>query len=202
MNLNDYLKTYYSNSPNSGTLDQLKNFGSEIGGGKAALNGLITGITAPVKVASDLWTIGSNKAIGALIGKDMTPVINKRLNDSNNFFSNDSLIDSVNEHPMINSLANYGTSLAGGLASKLPVRQITGNFIDKSIVNEYKNQRQPMSINLVGSSVLNGVGNIVKQPIKAINYGLNNLTGAVFNQDRTNKLNSDQKNIDNFFNFS
>ena len=81
MSISNYLKDYYSNSSNDSIMDQIKNFGLEAGGGKAALNGIITGITSPIKTVADAYTIGSNKAIGALTGKDMSSKINKQLND-------------------------------------------------------------------------------------------------------------------------
>lgn len=201
MNPVQYLKDYYSNSPNDSIVDQLKNFGLEAGGGKAALNGIITGISAPIKTVADAYTIGSNKAIGALTGKDMTSKINKQLNDSNNFFSNDSLQESVNENPIINSLANYGTTLAGGAAlTKAPLK-VLDNYTSQSVIDSYRQQNKPLSINSVGTSIVNGLGNVVKQPIKAVNYGINSLVGNLTNTNRAANIKNDARSIDNFFHY-
>ena len=201
MNPMQYLKDYYSNSPNDSIVDQLKNFGSEAGGGKAALNGIITGISTPIKNVADAYTIGSNKAIGALTGKDMTSKINKQLNDSNNFFSNDSLQESVNENPIINSLANYGTTLAGGAAlTKAPLK-VLDNYTSQSVIDSYRQQNRPLSMNSVGTSIVNGLGNVAKQPIKAVNYGINSLVGNLTNTNRTANIKNDARSIDNFFHY-
>jgi len=201
MNPMQYLKDYYSNSPNDSIMDQLKNFGSEAGGGKAALNGIITGISTPIKTVADAYTIGSNKAIGALTGKDMSSKINKQLNDSNNFFSNDSLQESVDENPIINSLANYGTTLAGGAAlTKAPLK-VLDNYTSQSVIDSYRQQNRPLSMNTVGSSIVNGLGNVAKQPIKAVNYGINSLVGNLTNTNRAANIKNDARSIDNFFHY-
>ena len=220
-----YLKDYYSNSPTDGVLDQLSNFGSEAGGGKAAINGIVTGITSPVRAVAEGFTKGTGALASKLTGKDFTNATNKNLNDINNFFTNDSLTDSISEHPLIDTIANYGTSLAGGTAlARAPVGVATsGNIakgmrsginevgmvadsaISKSIANE-QGKDKPLTLNNIGSSIINGVGNVIKQPIKGGIYATNALNSMLASTDiaqnqiqqkRNNELNS----VDNFFNY-
>ena len=211
MNPQQYLKDYYSKSPNDGVLDQLKNFGAEAGGGKAALNGILTGISSPIKAVADTYTIGTNKAIGALIGKDLSYKTNKQLNDSNNFFTNDSLTDSVNEHPVIDALANFGTSLIGGGLTK-GIRtginkgvMFADNAISNSIAHEQE-KNNPLTLKNIGKNVLNGVGNVAKQPIKAGVYAINAFDNMLASTDDAqkrvqNRTQNQLNSVDNFFNY-
>ena len=226
MNPKQYLKDYYSNSPNDNILDQLSNFGSEAGGGKAAINGIVTGISSPVRAVAEGFTKGTGALASKLTGTDFTNAINKNLNDINNFFTNDSLTDSVSEYPVIDTIANYGTSLAGGTAlARTPlglttisrntakgmraglneVGMVADSAISKSIANE-QGKDKPLTLNNIGSSIINGVGNIVKQPIKGGIYATNALNSMLASTDiaenrikqkRDNELNS----VDSFFNY-
>lgn len=226
MNPAKYLKDYYSKSPTDNILDQLSNFGSEVGGGKAAINGIVTGLTSPVRAVAEGFTKGTGALASKLTGTDFTNATNKNLNDINNFFTNDSLTDSVSEHPLIDTLANYGTSLAGGNAlAKAPLglsninRNVAktigkkmnkvGMAADSAISNSIAHEQskdKPLTLNNIGSSIINGVGNVVKQPIKGGIYATNALNSMLASTDivenrikqkRDNELNS----VDNFFNY-
>jgi len=227
MNPAKYLKDYYSNSPNDNVLDQLSNFGSEAGGGKAAINGIVSGVTAPIRMVADGFTKGMGSLASTLSGKDYSKNTNKRLNDINNFFTNDSLVDSAQQNPTIDSIANYGTALVGGhvltkapagLASagmKIPsgvssginkVGMAADSIISNSIAHE-QGKNKPLSLNNIGSSILNGVGNIIKQPVKAGVYASNafdNMLASTDNaQKRIQKQTQNQLNsVDNFFKYN
>lgn len=224
MNPKQYLKDYYSKSPNDSVLDQLSNFGSEAGGGKAAINGIVSGITYPIRAVAEGFTKGSGALASQITGKDYSPAVNKQLNDINNFFTNDSLTDSVAEHPIIDSIANYGTSLAGGTAlAKAPVGLakngnkmykgmrsgineagiVADNVISNSIAHE-QSKDKPLSLSNIGSNIVNGIGNIVKQPIKGGIYASNTLNNMLaFTDDAQQRVQQQQQkqlnSVDNFF---
>lgn len=85
------------------------------------------------------------------------------------------------------------------------VGMIADNVISNSIAHEHGKDK-PLTLNNIGSSIINGVGNVVKQPIKGGIYATNALNSMLaftdsaenrIKQKRDNELNS----VDNFFNY-
>jgi hypothetical protein len=183
MNPKQYLTDYYSNSPNDSIMTQLSNFGSEAGGGKAAIDGLLQGLTTPVKLVAEGFTKGNNYLTGKILDRDLSQDTNKRLNDINNFFTNDSLQESSQQNPTINKLGNVygGTALGSGSnLVKSGLQTSIPNEIGNALAN-YSIQNQPKNTSLVSQSI-NALGDLAKQPVKLGMQAVNSLDSMFDNE--------------------
>jgi hypothetical protein len=187
-------------------MDQLSNFGSEAGGGKAAIDGVLQGLTTPVKLVAEGFTKGNDYLTGKILGRDLSQKTNKKLNDINNFFTNDSLQESSQQNPTINKLGNVYGGASLGLGSNLIKSGLQANIpniVGNALAN-YSLQNQPKNTSLVSQSI-NALGDIAKQPIKLGIQAVNSLGGILDNQYvkqyKMNKQQDQLNKVDNFFTY-
>jgi len=209
MNPRQYLKDYYSNSPNDNILNQLSNFGSEVGGGKSFINGLANGVSDIVRLpAKGFATLGSLAA-----GQDPT----RRQNQIDDFFKIDALQPSVKEYPTINTLGNTTTILGGGtlggisktkpLVSKA-LEQVAGTLKNTLVGNILQTTNDNLknstnnSIQNYGKAFINGLGSTIAKPVTIVNNGLGSFADYINNTDHSALRDKQNKNINNFFNYS
>lgn len=204
MSLSNYLKDYYSNNSNNSFLDQIKNYGSEAGGGKAFLNGIANGVSDVVRLPAKGFASMESSLASKLTGKDRSQENAIKQQQIDDFFKIDALQESVNQYPTIDSIANFGTAMIGGNALlKAPsgiarAGGVVDTAINKSISNEQL-KNNSTSFSNIGANIANGIGSVIKQPIKAITHGNYGLTEYLTGKDLSAKKNNDLQSIDNFF---
>lgn len=217
MNPKQYLKDYYSKSPNDGVLNQLSNFGLEAGGGKAFATGLLNSATDLVRVPANLATAGAGYLSEKLDGKNRDKFVAERQAQINNFFTPEVSEESVKQYPGITSTGNAVGIIGGGILGKaqsvlesplIPdIAAAANGAIKRSLAQDtYTNignnlKNADKSLAGYGKSILNGVGNTASNVVQSTNTGLSNFADNILNTNHSKQTNQLNSKIDKFFKF-